>query len=174
VEPHEIRKKLLHRWETRRGKEARRKLLDSLRQRQPVATVDISRLPGEEQPVPGSDLRGINLSGEQLDGADLSGAKLRLANLARASLKGANLRGADLRGAFLRNADFSEADLREANLSGAIMENTNFTDANLEGAIASERTIAVETNLPENIEVEQPSPWFRDLANLGEPGEIDE
>lgn len=159
----QIRRRLMTRWREGPGQEAQSQLIASIRggreQVDEVTDASSDALDEQEEPAP-LDLRGINLAGENLDGVDLVNARLQMANLARASFRGARLTNANLGEAFLRNADFTEADLRGANLRGAIMENTRFDNANLVGARVSEETIAVNTELPSNVERPRRSSWF--------------
>ncbi len=152
--------KLISRWRTKRGKQARAEILAALQTKEMPPAESIAKLRGRKSLQSVIDLQCVNLAGENLDAVELSGARLQGANLARCSLMGANLAGADLRDVLLRNTDLSGANLEKANFDGAVLENTKIDGAIMAGAIFTGRTIVVgTTKLSSEIIIRGPSDW---------------
>ncbi|HNS40335.1 MAG TPA: pentapeptide repeat-containing protein, partial [Promineifilum sp.] len=109
---------------------------------EPIIDLQAAELGGmtmSQIPMPGINLRNVDLRSARLLGvampasdlrdSNLEGADLSYSDLSESYLRGAVLRDAVLNDANLRGAIFTKADLAGANLSGA-----DFSDANLSGA----------------------------------------
>jgi hypothetical protein len=98
-----------------------------------VAAVQlVGRLP--RVPVPGREVRRLDLRRIRVQGADLQEANLRGARLNGAELVQCNLSHADLGDARLSDADIRYSDLRHAKLTGAYLDDANLLDAQFNGA----------------------------------------